>query len=71
MKFHVSYFCDNGKYKPVSTIIEPKTSYDFYKRKNYWIERAKQRIMAQRYWSENDMKNFGYTDCKIRIYKED
>lgn len=67
LKVQVTYFCTNGKYKPVASVIEVPSSYDFYKRKEYWLNRAKTLIKNKRYWTEEEMQNFGYTEYKAKI----
>lgn len=71
MKIQVTYYCTSGKYKPISTIIEVPNSHQFVTKKSYWLNRAKQRIMAKRYWTEKEMTDFDYTEVKYRIYKEE
>lgn len=66
MKYQVTLMCDNGKYKPVSTIVEMDTQ-DIPAIKTRGI----QRICAQRYWTKLDLKNYGYTKVKIRIYDKE
>jgi hypothetical protein len=66
MKYQVTLMCDNGKYKPVSTIVEMDTQ-DVPAIKTRGI----QRICAQRYWTKLDLKNYGYTQVKIRIYDKE
>ena len=70
MKIQVTFFCDNGKYKPVVAVVNIPSSYDFYKRKKYWIARARKLVESKRYWSDEDMENFGYTITKAKICKE-
>jgi hypothetical protein len=67
VKVQVTYFDTTGKYKPVASIIEVPSTYDFYKRKNYWLARAKTLIKNKRYWTEEDMQKFGYTEYKARF----
>lgn len=67
MKIQVTFDCESGKYKPVSTLIEVPSTYAFYRKKEYWISRAKERIKAQRYWTDKDMEKFGYTSYRMRI----
>lgn len=66
MKYQITLMCDNGKYKPVSTIVEMDTQ-DVPAIKTRGI----QRICAQRYWTKLDLKNYGYTKVKIRIYDKE
>lgn len=67
MKIQVTYFCTTNQFKPVSAIIEVPSGYDFHKRKNYWISRARAQIMAKRHWTDDDMEKFNYTEVKTRI----
>lgn len=67
IKIQVTYFCESGKYKPVSAVVEVPSTYSFYKNKSYWTQRAKAQIKSKRYWSDMDMLNFGYTEVKYRI----
>lgn len=67
IKVQVTYFCTNGKYKPISTVISVPSTFDLYKRKQYWYERAKRNIMAKRYWTNEDMEKYGYTEVNARI----
>lgn len=71
MKIQVTYFCTTGQYKPVATVIEVPSSYDFYKRKNYWLNRAKTLIKNKRYWTEDDMRKYGYTEVKAKFLPSD
>ena len=67
LKVQITYFCTNGKYKPVSAVVNVPSTYDLYKRKQYWYDRAKAVIKSKRYWTDKDMENFGYTEVNARI----
>jgi hypothetical protein len=67
IQVQITYFCTTGKYKPVSAVVRVPSTYDLYKRKEHWYGRAKAIIKAQRYWSDEDMEKFGYTEVKARI----
>ncbi len=67
VKIQVTYFDTTGKYKPVASVIEVPSTYSFIKRKEYWINRAKSMIKAKRYWTDDDMQKFGYTEYKAKI----
>lgn len=66
VKIQVTYFDPNGKYKPVASIIEVPSTYSFCKNKEYWVSRARQLIRNKRYWTEEDMQKFGYTEYKAK-----
>ena len=66
MKYQVTLMCANGKYRPASTIVEMDT-----KDVSAIKTRGIQKICAQRYWTKLDLKNYGYTKVKIRIYDKE
>lgn len=66
VKIQVTYFDPNGKYKPVASVIEVPSTYSFCKNKEYWVSRARQLIRNKRYWTEEDMQKFGYTEYKAK-----
>jgi hypothetical protein len=66
MQYQVTLMCDNGKYKPVSTIVEMDTK-DVSTIKTKGI----QKICAQRYWTKLNLKQYGYTKVKIRAYDKE
>ena len=66
VKIQVTYFDPNGKYKPVASVIEVPNTYSFCKNKEYWVSRARQLIRYKRYWTEEDMQKFGYTEYKAK-----
>lgn len=67
VKIQVTYFDTTGKYKPVASVIEVPSTYSFYKKREYWVNRAKSMIKAKRYWTDDDMQKFGYTEYKAKI----
>ena len=66
MKYQVTLMCDNGKYRPVSTIVDLDTK-DITTIKTKGI----QKICAQRYWTKLNLKQYGYTKVKIRVYDKE
>lgn len=66
VKIQVTYFDPNGRYKPVASVIEVPSTYAFCKNKEYWVSRARQLIRNKRYWTEEDMQKFGYTEYKAK-----
>lgn len=67
VKIQITYFDTTGKYKPVASVIEVPNTYSFYKKREYWVNRAKSIIKAKRYWTDDDMEKFGYTEYKAKI----
>ena len=63
-QYQVTLICDNGKYKPVSTIVTLEETTD----KKVIMREGQRKIMIQRYWSMADLKKYGYTKGKVREY---
>ena len=62
MKYQFTFYDPNNHYKPISTIITAKPHEKFSSMK----DRAVKAVCAKRYWSVNDMVNFGYTKMRFR-----
>lgn len=63
-QYQVTLICENGKYKPVSTIVTLEETTD----KKIIMREGQRKIMIQRYWSMTDLKKYGYTKGKVREY---
>ena len=62
--YQVTLICNNGKYKPVSALVVRKEGMD---KKAIQIAGIT-KICQKRYWQTSDLKKFGYTICKMRLY---
>lgn len=62
--YQVTLVTTTGKYKPVSALIRRKPGMD---KKAIQVEGIK-KICQKRYWTNADLKRYGYTLCKIRLY---
>lgn len=64
----VTLFDMNGKYKPISTLIEVE-SVEYYKEHSKECkQKAIQKICNQRYLSGKELVKLGYTKIKVRNY---
>lgn len=63
-QYQVTLMCNNGKYKPVSTIVSLEETSD----KKAIMREGQRKIMIQRYWTMADLKKYGYTSGKVREY---
>lgn len=63
-QYQVTLMCNNGKYKPVSTIVSLEETND----KKAIMREGQRKIMIQRYWTMADLKRYGYTSGKVREY---
>ena len=71
MKIQVTFFHNEGKYKPVSTIIEVESMEQYEQHKAEQQKRALLNIAHYRYTTPNDLIKEGYTKVKVREYDID
>ena len=64
-QYQVTLFCKDGKYKPVSAIVDERFGYA-----NIQLEGIR-KICAKRGWDKDDLKRYGYTLCKVRLYDKE
>lgn len=68
MQLQVTLLTENKKYKPVSTLVEIPVKDVVAKNFEPYKQRGLVRICAKRYWTQADLKKYGYTKLKYRIY---
>ena len=66
-QYQVTLICENGKYKPVSTIVTMEETTD----SRAIMREGQKKIMIKRYWSMADLTKYGYTKGKIREYDKE
>ena len=66
-QYQVTLICENGKYKPVSTIVTMEETTD----RKAIMREGQKKIMIKRYWSMADLASYGYTKGKIREYDKE
>lgn len=66
-QYQVTLICENGKYKPVSTIVTMEETTD----RKAIMREGQKKIMIKRYWSMADLTKYGYTKGKIREYDKE
>lgn len=66
-QYQVTLICENGKYKPVSTIVTMEETAD----RRAIMREGQKKIMIKRYWSMADLTRYGYTKGKIREYDKE
>ena len=66
-QYEVTLICENGKYKPVSTIVTMEETTD----RKAIMREGQKKIMIKRYWSMADLTRYGYTKGKIREYDKE
>lgn len=64
MRYQVTLMCESGKYKPVSTIVEFDNPINKAEIQNKGIVA----ICIKKGWSKKDLKTYGYTKVKCRVY---
>lgn len=63
-------YCTNGKYKPVSCIIEIENPKMYNENPEFYKKKAIEKICLKRYWTGADLKRYGYTKIKCRRYEK-
>ena len=69
MKLQYTLFCKNGKYKPMSTVIEVESMQDYEEHKKEYNQKAILKILHQRKMNGWNLKQYEYTQYKVREYK--
>lgn len=64
-RYQVTLVCANGKYKPVSAIVNDLAE---TMEKKEILKKGIENICFKRMWTSADLKKFGYTQSKMRIY---
>lgn len=68
-QYQVTLMCNNGKYRPVSCIITcEELDLSNKEEKKGLVQKGVQKICVKRYWSNADLKKYGYTGAKVREY---
>ena len=65
-QYQVTLTSTSGKYKPVSCIII--TDLTIEANKKDIINKGVTKICQKRYWTQRDLKNYGYLKAKVREY---
>jgi hypothetical protein len=65
MKYQVTLFCNNGKYKPVASIVDV-AKITTKEQKLAAIRKGTEKICIKRLWTSAELKKYGYTKAKIR-----
>ena len=58
-----------GKYKPVSCIITTDLTIEEHKKEI--INKGVVKICQKRYWTQRDLKRYGYLKAKVRVYDKE
>ena len=69
----VTLFATNGKYKPMSTLINVESIEEYKKNPTFYKVKAIQKICNQRYLTGKELQEMTYTHIKVRnytLYKE-
>ena len=71
MKLQFTLFATNGKYKPISTIIEVENMQDYEENKSKYKTKAIINICHNRKTTWKDLKEQTYTSVKVREYNQE
>lgn len=68
-QYQVTLSSTTGKYKPVSCIITTDLTMEEYKKEI--INKGVVKICQKRYWTQRDLKKYGYLKAKVRVYDKE
>lgn len=68
-QYQVTLNSITGKYKPVSCIIT--TDLNLEENKKEIINLGVKKICQKRYWTQKDLKTYGYLKAKVREYDKE
>ena len=68
-QYQVTLNTITGKYKPVSCIVT--TNLTLEDNKKEIINLGVVKICQKRYWTNRDLKTYGYTKAKVRLYDKE
>lgn len=68
MQLQVTLYCADGRYKPVSTIVEIPTKEWIANNVKPYTQKGAQKICNKKGWTQADIKRLGYTKVKFRAY---
>ena len=68
-QYQVTLITTTGKYKPVSCIVT--TDLTLEDNKKEIINLGVVKICQKRYWTNRDLKTYGYTKAKVRLYDKE
>lgn len=71
MKLQVTLFATNGKYRPISTIINVENMKDYEENKAKYQEKAILNICHNRRTTWKELKDDSYTGIKVREYDKE
>lgn len=64
----VTLFHTEGKYKPMSALIDVDSLEEYKKNPTYYKMKAIQKICNKRYLTGKELQELGYTTIKVRNY---
>ena len=71
MKLQVTLFATNGKYRPISTLINVESMEDYNKNKKKYQEKAILNICHNRKTTWKELVKNSYTGIKVREYDKE
>jgi hypothetical protein len=70
MQVQVTLISEGG-YRPLSGLVEVKDWADFIANKSAYQQKAVISILAKRHMTVRDMRKYGYTQIKARVYDKE
>ena len=67
IELQVTLYSDKGR-RPLSTLVKVESMHDYNLNKTKIQMQAVQAICAKRYMTASDLRKYGYTGIKVRVY---
>lgn len=67
----VTLFDPKGHYKPVSVLVTIDNVDELKTNRQNIAKEGIVKICQKRYWTQKDLKRFGYKECKVRLYQKE
>lgn len=71
VQIQVTLFDKQGRYRPVSTLVNVDNVEYFNQHREKIKTKAVTKICVQRSWTKRELKEYGYTTCKVRVYDKE
>ena len=71
VQIQVTLFDKQGRYRPVSALVNVDDIEYFNQYREEVKTKAVTKICIQRSWTKRELKEYGYTTCKVRVYDKE
>lgn len=70
MQVQITLISESG-YKPLSTLIDCESWVEYQENKTAYQQKAVTYMLAKRYMAMRDLRKYGYTEIRARVYDKE